>query len=258
MSNSPLVDFTLISPNRTSPRNHTIDTVTIHCVVGQCTIETLGNLFVNPERGACSNYGIDKYGRIGMFAEEKDRSWCSGGYDKKGNPIRINGISGSDNDHRAITIEVASDSYDPYAVNDAAYESLIRLLVDICQRNPGIHRLRWEGDKSLVGNVSRQNMTVHRWFAYKACPGDYLYDRHGAIAAEVNRRLDAAENAEKEDNTMSKQWWEEPLEWAQENDIIYGDENGDLKLDEPCTRRQMLAFLYRLYKLIVKIVRGDK
>lgn len=36
-------------------------------------------------------------------------------------------------------------------------------------------------------------MTVHRWFAAKACPGDYLYSRHGQIAAEVNRRLEEEE-----------------------------------------------------------------
>ena len=32
-------------------------------------------------------------------------------------------------------------------------------------------------------------MTVHRWFANKACPGDYLYNLHGEIAAEVTKRL---------------------------------------------------------------------
>ena len=90
----------------------------------------------------------------------------------------MNGISGADNDQRAITIEVASDTTDPYTITDEAYEGLIRLLVDICKRNPGIGRLRWQGDKSLVGQTDMQNMTVHRWFARKACPGDYLYDRH--------------------------------------------------------------------------------
>ena len=34
-------------------------------------------------------------------------------------------------------------------------------------------------------------MTVHRDYANKSCPGDYLYNRHGEIAAEVNRRLNA-------------------------------------------------------------------
>lgn len=173
MSNSPLVVHTNISPNKTSPRNHAIDTITIHCVVGQCTAESLGKLFANPERQASSNYGVDKDGRVGMYVEEKDRSWCS---------------SNRDNDHRAITIEVASDTKAPYAVTNAAYEALIKLVADICKRN-NIKELKWRGDKALVGQIDKQNMTVHRWFANKSCPGDYLYERHGDIAAKVNAIL---------------------------------------------------------------------
>lgn len=173
MSNSSLVTYTKISPNKTSPRNHTIDTITIHCTAGQCRIESLGNLFADPKRRASSNYGISYDGKIGLFVDEKDRSWCS---------------SNSTNDNRAITIEVASDSYHPYVVKPAAYRSLINLLVDICKRN-NIKELKWKADKSLIGQVDKQNMTVHRWFANKACPGDYLYNLHGQIAAEVNLRL---------------------------------------------------------------------
>lgn len=173
MSNSKLVDYTKISPNKTSPRNHRIDTITIHCVVGQCSVETLGNVFAPTSRRASSNYGIGYDGRIGMYVEEKDRSWCS---------------SSASNDNRAITIEVASDTKHPYKVRDAAYKALIDLCTDICKRN-GIKELKWKADKSLIGKVEQQNMTVHRWFANKACPGDYLYNLHGQIAAEVNARL---------------------------------------------------------------------
>ncbi len=174
-TNSPLVSYTKISPNKTGPRNHKIDTITIHCVVGQCSVETLGEIFAKESRQASSNYGIGADGRIGMYVEEKDRSWCS---------------SNAANDHRAITIEVASDTTHPYKVNDKAYAALLDLLTDICKRN-GIKKLLWKGDKSLIGQVDKQNMTVHRWFANKSCPGDYLYNRHGEIAAEVNRRLNA-------------------------------------------------------------------
>ena len=110
MSNSKLVDYTKISPNKTSPRNHKIDTITIHCVVGQCSVETLGNVFAPTSRRASSNYGIGYDGRIGMYVEEKDRSWCS---------------SSASNDNRAITIEVASDTKHPYKVRDAAYGQAI-------------------------------------------------------------------------------------------------------------------------------------
>lgn len=37
VSNSPLVTYTNITKNKTSPRNHAIDTITIHCIVGQWT-----------------------------------------------------------------------------------------------------------------------------------------------------------------------------------------------------------------------------
>lgn len=175
-TNSPLVSYTKISPNKTVNRNHVIDTITIHCVVGQCSVETLGQLFAPASRQASSNYGIGTDGRIGMYVEEKDRSWCS---------------SSASNDHRAITIEVASDTTHPYKVNDKAYAALIELVADICKRN-GIKELKWKADKSLIGKVDQQNMTVHRWFANKSCPGDYLYNLHGDIAKKVNEKLGVA------------------------------------------------------------------
>ena len=172
-TNSPLVSYTCLSPNHSGERNHAIDTVTIHCVVGQSSVEGLGNLFSQESRQASSNYGIGYDGRIGLYVEEKNRSWCS---------------SSGSNDHRAITIEVASDAVHPYKVNEKAMESLVNLLTDICKRN-NIKQLLWKANKSLIGQVDKQNMTVHRWFANKDCPGEYLYNKHSEIAAEVNKRL---------------------------------------------------------------------
>lgn len=174
MSNSPLVNYTKISPNKTSPRNHEIDTITIHCYVGQASVESMGNWFSQPTAEASCNYGIGYDGRIGLFIDEKDRSWCT---------------SNKSNDHRAITIECASDMTHPYAINDKVYSSLIKLCADICQRN-NIKELKWKDDKSLIGQPDKQNMTVHRWFANKACPGEYIYSRLGKIASEVNSILE--------------------------------------------------------------------
>ena len=177
MSNSTLVDYTKISPNRTSPRNHKIDTITIHCVVGQCSAERIGEIFKPTSRQASSNYGIGYDGRIGLYVDEADRSWCS---------------SSAANDNRAITIEVASDTTHPYAVNAKAYVALLDLVTDICRRN-GIKKLVWSTNKNeRVNHLNGCNMTVHRDYANKSCPGDYLYERHGAIAAEVNKRLGAS------------------------------------------------------------------
>lgn len=180
MSNSPLVDYTRISPNKNSPRNHKIDTITIHCVVGQCTVETLGNIFAPTSRQASSNYGVGTDGKIGMYVEEKDRSWCS---------------SSAANDNRAVTIEVASDTKHPYAVNDRAFAALLDLVTDICKRN-GIKKLVWSTKKAdRMNHKNGCNMTVHRDYANKSCPGDYLYNRHREIAAEVNRRLGVTDTA---------------------------------------------------------------
>lgn len=177
MSNSPLVTYTKISPHRNSPRTHEIDTLTIHCVCGQTSVKTLGEIFANPARNASSNYGVGYDGQIGMYCPESDRSWCSS------NPA---------NDHRAITVECASDKEKPYAVNDKAYAALIDLCTDIVKRNPGFGgSLRWKADKSLIGQTDKQNMTAHRFFANTSCPGDFLYSRFGEIADEVNRRLAA-------------------------------------------------------------------
>ena len=177
MSNSPLVTYSRISPHRTSPRNHKIDTVTIHCIVGQWTAKQGCDFFATTNRECSANYVVGKDGSIGLSVEEQDRSWCS---------------SSRSNDHRAITIEVASDTKHPYAVNEKAFAALLDLVTDICKRN-GIKRLVWSTNKKdRMNHLNGCNMTVHRDYANKACPGDYLYKRHGEIAAEVNRRLGAS------------------------------------------------------------------
>lgn len=177
MSNSSLVSYTKISPNRTSPRNKPVDYITPHCVVGQCSVETLGNIFAPTSRQASSNYGIGTDGRIGMYCEEKDRSWCS---------------SSGANDNRAITIECASDTTAPYAMNSKVYAALIDLCVDICKRY-GKTKLLWFGDKAKTlaykPKADEMIITVHRWYANKSCPGDWLYNRLGELATAVTQRL---------------------------------------------------------------------
>lgn len=172
-TNSPLVTYTKLSPNHSGQRKHAIDTITIHCVVGHLSLETIGMIFSATSAQASCNYAVDDKGRVGMYCEEKNRSWCT---------------SSSSNDNRAITIEMACDKKAPYKVTPAALDGLIKLCADICERN-NIKQLLWQGDKSLIGQVDKQNMTVHRWFKNKACPGDYLYGKHDYIAAEVNKIL---------------------------------------------------------------------
>lgn len=177
MSNSALISYTKLSPNHSGKRTKSIDTITIHCMAGQLSVESCGALFAQSSRQASSNYGIGPDGRIALYVDEGNRSWCT---------------SSNANDQRAVTIEVASDATHPYAVKDKAYEALLDLVTDICKRN-GIKKLVWSTSKNdRVNHLNGCNMTVHRDYAAKACPGDYLYNLHDEIAAEVNKRLGAS------------------------------------------------------------------
>lgn len=175
-TNSPLVSYTKLSPNHSGQRTHRIDRITPHCVVGQLSCETICACFPKGRDASC-NYGIGSDGRISLIVEEKNRSWCS---------------SSGANDQRAVTIECASDKTAPYAMTDAVYKSLIRLCVDICKRN-GKTKLLWFGDKDKSLNYEPKDdemvITVHRWFANKSCPGDWLYSRLGDLAAKVTAQL---------------------------------------------------------------------
>lgn len=177
MSNSELVVYTKLSPNHSGQRTHSIDRITPHCVVGQLSCESICGCFTSPEREASCNYGIGTDGRISLCVEEKNRSWCS---------------SSNANDQRAVTIECSSDKTAPYAMTDAVYAALIDLCTDICKRN-GKSKLLWFGDKNKTlayePKADEMIITVHRWFANKSCPGDWLYNRLGDLAAKVTSRL---------------------------------------------------------------------
>lgn len=257
MTNSPLVSYTKLSPNHSGQRTHAIDTISVHCMAGNLSVETCGALFANSDRKASSNYGIGSDGRIALYVNESNRSWCT---------------SSKANDQRAVTIEVANTvAADPWPISDAAYKSLIDLLVDICQRN-GIKKLLWKGNRNLIGLVDQQNMTVHRWFAAKACPGNWLYEHHGQIAEEVNKRLNGKEEEEMTQTEFNEkfkiamneyrkslqdndcgEWSAEAREWAIRVGLFAGNGttvNGqpNMMWADPLTREQAAVLFYRFAK----------
>lgn len=183
MSNSSLVNCTVKSPNHSGARTHKIDRITPHCVVGQLTAEGIGSCFPAGREASC-NYGIGKDGRVVLVVDECNRSWCS---------------SSNANDQRAVTIECASDTTAPYAMTNAVYEKLVSLCVDICQRN-GKTKLLWFGDKNKSLNYEPKSnemvITVHRWFADKSCPGDWLYSRLGDLANRVTSQLGGSSSSQ--------------------------------------------------------------
>ncbi len=180
-----MVSYTRLSPNHSGQRTHSIDRITPHCVVGQLSAESICGCFTSPSRQASCNYGIGTDGKVSLCVEEKNRSWCS---------------SSNANDQRAVTIECASDKTEPYAMNSRVYDSLVKLCTDICRRN-GKKKLLWLGDRNKTLNYTPKSdemvLTVHRWFANKSCPGDWLYARLGDLAARVTAALGTGISADK-------------------------------------------------------------
>lgn len=179
-TNSSLVDCVVKSPNHSGQRTHVIDRITPHCVVGQLSAESIGGCFTSSSRQASCNYGIGKDGRVVLCVDEANRSWCS---------------SSDANDQRAITIECASAMQEPYEMNNAVYEKLIKLCADICRRN-GKNKVVWMGSKSASLSYEPKSnemvLTAHRFFANKSCPGDWLYSRYGDLANRINALLGSA------------------------------------------------------------------
>lgn len=190
MSNSSLVDYTLLSPNHSGKRLYPITKITIHHMSGNLSVETCGQVFQPTSRQASSNYGVGSDGRIGLYVDESCRAWTS---------------ANADNDNRAVTIEVANDQIgEPWHVSDEALKATIELCIDICKRN-GIKYLTFTGDATGT-------LTMHRYFAATDCPGTYLASRFPYICKKVNNALAGIytdEDAEWKYNETGW-WWEYP------------------------------------------------
>lgn len=253
MMNSSLNSYTKLSPHHSGKRTHKIDTITVHCMAGNLTVESCGALFAKESRKASSNYGIGSDGRIALYVDEGNRSWCT---------------SSRENDQRAVTIEVANNGGAPdWPVSDKAYSALVDLVTDICKRN-GITGLVWSTEKDDRKNhLNGCNMTVHRDYAAKACPGDYLYKLQGQIASEVNLRLgkDDEEMTQEQFDAMMADyerrhalpvpdstpvdWEKDGVDWATESGLMAGDGSGNLMLHSPLTRAQFCVMLKRYHEL---------
>lgn len=167
--NSPLTEYVYLSGNADFPREDTVRKITIHHMADDIPLERLGEVFAEPDRRASSNYAVDTKGRVALYVEEANRAWTSGS---------------PENDHQAVTIEVANDEIGgDWHVSGASYEALLRLCTDICLRN-GIEALVYTGDPE-------GNLTIHKMFSDRTeCPGPYLEGKMPDIAEEVNRRLE--------------------------------------------------------------------
>lgn len=169
MSNSSMVSYTRLSPNYTRGRGgERISRITPHYMAGNCSVETCGSIFANSSRQASSNYGIGSDGRVALYVDESNRSWCS---------------SSGYNDRKAVTIECANLA--DGSLTDACWSSLVKLCADICRRN-GISRLNYTGNDS-------GNLTMHKWYGNTDCPGPWLSRQFDRLEREVNAILDGGE-----------------------------------------------------------------
>lgn len=172
MTYSPLTSVAIMSPNHSGSRLNPISKITIHHMAGNLSIETCGNVFLNPNKQASSNYGIGSDGRIACYVEEEDHPWTSANWE---------------NDDRAITIEVAnSESGGDWPISQAAYASLISLCADICNRY-GIYPY-YDGTPSAT-------LTEHCMFVATNCPGPTIHAMQVNHVIEIDIRAAMAGGA---------------------------------------------------------------
>lgn len=236
MSNSPLVVYTKLSPNCNKPRNKKIDAIVVHHMAGNASIETCGNIFAKSSRRASSNYGIGSDGRIAMYCEEANRSWCS---------------SSGAIDHRAVTIEVANDGGAPnWHVSDKAFNSLVNLCADICKRN-GIKKLVYTGDKT-------GNLHMHKWYAATGCPGPYLSSKFPELADKVNAILGSKEEPKKNQHLQRKLMKKLLLKYGKVFGAVAKKEKRNLQLPDMITMLFRLWLIKTLEKLHLRILKQQK
>lgn len=175
MSNSPLVQETILSPNHSGRRNHKITKIAIHHAAGVIGGRNLAGVFLPKSRQASSNYNLGSDGVIVLGVDERNRAWTT---------------SSPWCDNRAVTIEVGNSTRGPqWLVSDYVLSRLIDLVTDICKRN-GIYSCTYTGGKDGV-------LQKHEWYSNTNCPGPYLGSKFPYIAEEVNKRLRANKTVRK-------------------------------------------------------------
>lgn len=129
----------------------------------QCAV----NIFQKANRYASANYCIGNDGDIVCNVYEEDRAYTS---------------SSRVNDNQAITVEVSNcEIGGQWKISDAAWNSLVKLAVDVCTR----YNFRLVYDGTPNGSLTRHNM-----FANTTCPGAYLQSKFQELANTVNAILD--------------------------------------------------------------------
>ena len=154
-----------------NPRNQKICRITIHHMAGNMGAVACAKMHYNGNSSS-ANYYIGSDGVICAGVSEDRRAWTSGN---------------RANDYSAITIEVANNGGAPeWRVSDKAYNALIALCADICERY-GISP-HYTGDPDGT-------LTIHRMFQNTSCCGAYLIERHenGTIERDIKSKMGGSE-----------------------------------------------------------------
>lgn len=182
MANSPLVTYQYLGHGKYNARRNPISGICIHdlSAVGDFDLitTTIGTFNVS------WNYGINSYGKVGMFAEESQAAYSTGS---------------PDNDDKCVNIVVCNNSEGPeWTISPRAYSTLIELCADICKRN-NITQLIYDRKNP------RCNLTIHKWFNPNVnCPGKYILDRMKDIQDEVNSKIKADKVVEKKKSSKTR------------------------------------------------------
>lgn len=168
MSESKLVQYRNLTKNY-SRRTESIGKIAIHHAAAVASAKKIVDGFIPAQRKASATYVIGNDGDYGQSVLESNRPWTD---------------RSTWCDNKAVTIEVSNCATGgEWPISDAAYKSLIRLCVDICQRN-GIKSVNYTGTKNGV-------LVEHRMFAATLCPGPYIHNLlvSGKIAQDINAGL---------------------------------------------------------------------
>lgn len=166
---------------KANARTSKIKKITPHHMAGNMGAKACADYhFSGPQ--ASANYYIGSDGTIWGGVPEEFRAWTSSSWE---------------NDNQAITIEVANSSTGGnWPVSDAAFNSLVRLCKDICQRY-GIN-LTWTGNASGT-------LTCHDMFAATNCPGPYLKAKFPELVNLVHGTDTTKPPAKKSVNEIAKE-----------------------------------------------------
>lgn len=154
--------------------------ITPHHMAGILSGEQCAKIFQNEGRKASANYCIGNDGEIVLSVAEENRAWTSSNYE---------------NDCQAITIEVSNcENGGEWKVSESAWNSLVKLCVDICKRY---------GFKLIYDGTKNGSLTRHNMFAATSCPGTYLQSRFQELADTVNAELEDVQVQEPAPTTKS-------------------------------------------------------